>query len=137
MPDDWHTARVVSIFKKGDPAECANYRPISLLWIGYKMFAIILLECLKKTGAEARIWPTQFGFCSGRGSANALFLARRMLENVWAAKDGQMIMLALHWAKAFDSISPEALLAALRRFGLPGQILEMIGAIYSDRAIFS
>ena len=59
-----------------------------------------------------------------------------MLENVWAAKDGQMIMLALDWAKAFDSISPEALLAALRRFGLPGQVLEMIGAIYSDRNFF-
>ncbi|CAE8648405.1 unnamed protein product [Polarella glacialis] len=63
----------------------------------------------------------------------ALFLARRLLEQVWSRKDGQAIFLALDWAKAFDSVSPVGLLDALRRFGLPEKFLGVIKAIYSDR----
>ena len=44
-----------------------------------------------------------------------------------------MSFLALDWAKVFDSISPEALVQALARFGRSGQILEVIRTIYTDR----
>lgn len=133
IPEEWHNAQVASIFKKGDAALCSNYRPISLLTIGYKLFAAILLERLKLAGAERRIWPTQFGFRSGYGTSDALFLARRLLDEAWAMKEGSLIMLALDWAKAFDSISPDALLRALRRFGIPSPYVDMVQAIYTDR----
>jgi hypothetical protein len=97
---------VTAIFKKGDTASCENYRPISLLAIGYKLFAIILLQRLKLAGAEMRIWQTQFGFRSNRGTTDALFLTRRLLDATWAKKDGKLMLLALDWAKAFDSVSP-------------------------------
>ena len=74
VPTSWHEATVAAIFKKGDPACCENYRPISLLAVGYKIFAAILLRRLKDAGAEDRIWPTQFGFRSGCGCADALSL---------------------------------------------------------------
>ena len=35
VPAAWHSSRVAMLYKKGDPAECDNYRPISLLQIGY------------------------------------------------------------------------------------------------------
>ena len=135
VPDDWHEAVVSAIFKKGDPASCENYRPISLLAIGYNLFATILLRRLKPAGADARIWPTQFGFRTGRGCANALFVARRLLEQTCAAKNGSLVFLALDWAKAFDSISPDGLIVALRRFGIPDGFCAMIHAIYSGRKL--
>ena len=133
VPDDWHEAVVSAIFKKGDPASCENYRPISLLAIGYKLFATILLRRLKATGADARIWPTQFGFRTGRSCADALFVARRLLERTRAAKDGSLVFLALDWAKAFDSISPDGLIVALLRFGILDGFCAIIRAIYSGR----
>ena len=133
VPDDWHQALVVTIFKKGDPSQCDNYRPISLLPIGYKLFALILLERLKRGGAEDRIWRTQFGFRSGCGANDALFLARRLIEKTWETRDGKLILLALDWAKAFDSISPDSLLMALQRFGIKGRLLDAVKAIYTDR----
>ena len=42
-------------------------------------------------------------------------------------------MLALDWEKAFDSISPQRLMMALRRFGLNESMLQAIGEIYNDR----
>ena len=119
IPENWHRASVISIFKKGDPALCENYRPISLLAIGYKVFALVLLYRLKDGQAESRIWATQFGFKSEYGTTDALFAARRIIDQCWTKADGSVILLALDWAKAFDSVSPYYLCNALRRFGLP------------------
>ena len=134
VPSAWHEALVSAIFKKGDVSKCENYRPICLLQVGFKLFASILLQRLKSAGAEARIWKTQFGFKSKHGTSDALFMARRLLEDAWATKDGQLVLLALDWAKAFDSISPDALMAALKRFGLPYKFVSVVEAIYSRRS---
>ena len=129
VPEKWDEARVAMIFKKGDVADCGNYRPISLLQIGYKIFALVLLRRLKAAGAETRIWHTQFGFCSQRGTLDAVFLARRIIEEANAQQDKRLVLLALDWAKAFDSISPEALCHSLWRFGLPDGVLRCVKAI--------
>ena len=86
---------------------------------------------IESAGAEARIWKTQYGFRSGRGTSEALFVARRLMDDVWAQKDGSLVFLALDWAKAFDSVSPSALLTALGRFGVPAEFVDAVGAIYS------
>ena len=44
------------IFKKGDPAECDNYRPISILCIAYKMFAVMLKNRLVGGGVLGALW---------------------------------------------------------------------------------
>ena len=133
VPESWHMSRVMAIFKKGDPAQCENYRPISLSTVGYKLFATVLLQRLKDAGAEGRIWPTQFGFKSNSGTSDALFLARRLIEEACESKGGSAVLLALDWAKAFDSLDPSALKRALVRFGIPRPFVDMVNGIYSDR----
>ena len=73
--------------------------PIPLFAIGYKLFVTILLCKLKATGANTKIWSTQFGFRTGRGRANGLFVARRLLEQTCAVKNGSLSFLALDLAK--------------------------------------
>ena len=57
-----------------------NYKPISLLAIGYKVFAALLLHRLRLAGAEQRIISTQYGFRKGVGTRDAIFVLRRLLE---------------------------------------------------------
>ena len=133
-PSEWHVSKVVPVFKKGSPAECDNYRPISLVSVLYKLYASILLRRLKAAGAEGRLWQTQFGFRSKRSTEDALFIVRRRLDQALAAKGGRVFLLALDWKKAFDAISPQRLLEALRRFGLNEDMLQAVGEIYSNRA---
>ena len=116
--------------------DCSNYRPISLLSTGYKLFAAVILGRLRAGGAEDRIWSSQFGFRSGRGTADAILLVRRIIEQVYERKDGQLLILSLDWAKAFDSIAPDRLLLSLRRFGIPEHFVQVIDAIYRDRRFF-
>ena len=43
------------------------------------------------------------------------------------------MLLALDWATAFDPIRPDALLTALRRFGVPEPFSHMVQDIYKNR----
>ena len=123
-------AHVSAIHKKGHVDLCENYRPISLLNLGYKVFAALVRSRLVEGGAEARLSETQFGFRSGCSTVDAIFILRRLIDQSWAQRDGGISALALDWQKAFASIDPGAMSAALERFGLPRHVLE---AIYSDR----
>ena len=60
-------------------------------------------------------------------------MIRRLLDQTWLASDTSIILLALDWAKAFDSISPIGLSKALRRFGIPPLFVDMIDKIYEHR----
>ena len=133
MPGQWHEATVTSIFKKGAPDVCDNYRPISLLCVAYKVYATIILRRLQTGGAENRLTPTQFGFRRGFGTDDAIFCLRRLVESAIAHRNGHVAAVALDWKKAFDSINPDILVGALRRFGLPEHTLAVIAAIYEGR----
>ena len=113
IPEEWHEAIVIPIFKKGDSADANNNRPISLLAIGYKTLASIMLTRLKEAGAEARVRKSQFGFVSGKGTIDALFVARRIVETGWALADGKVMLLLLDWSTAFDKVDPAALVYVL------------------------
>ena len=125
-PEDWHEADVVAIHKKGPVHDCENFRPISLLSVTYKLYAALILKRLQDAGAEDRITASQFGFRRGTGTREALFVARRLVETAVAQRDGHLALLALDWAKAFDSINPEAMVVGLRRFGLPEHLIEIV-----------
>ena len=94
-------------FKKGDASELSNYRPISLVNTGYKLFAIVLLNRLKGAGVESLICRSQFGFRSGGSTSDALFLARRFKDKAIAQRDGKLVMLALNWAKHSIAFLPQ------------------------------
>ena len=49
IPDSWHEAKVVILFKKGDPKDIKNYRPISLLSHIYKIFTRLLQTRIERT----------------------------------------------------------------------------------------
>ena len=100
---------------------------------GYKLYAAILLQRLKAGKAEDRAWSTQFGFKSKRGTNDAILPAKRHLDAAWAAQDGQLVLLALDWARAFDSVDPGCLMKALERFGLSVHMLDAIGAVCTSR----
>ena len=91
-------ATVVLLYKKGDASLPENYRPISLLPIGYKVLAGILQKRIQHGGAENRIRNTQFGFRPGRNTVHALSIARRMINAAYTSQEPGLIAVLLDWA---------------------------------------
>lgn len=81
-PQEWQIGVVAPIFKKGDKAECSNYRGISLLSLPAKLYAKIL-EVKVRAIVEDKISETQGGFRPGRSTTDQLFTLRQLCEKVW------------------------------------------------------
>ena len=58
---------------------------------------------------------------------------RRHIDLALARRSGRTGLVALDWAKAFDSINAEASISALKRFGVPPKMLRIIEHLYGDR----
>ena len=97
VPAKWHEAFVPAIYKKGAIDQCENYRPISLLNIGYKTFAALMLARLVEVGAEERLSSAQFGFRSKCSTVDAVFVLLRRLDAAIAQRNGKLVVLALDW----------------------------------------
>ncbi|KAK6747830.1 hypothetical protein RB195_000802 [Necator americanus] len=48
VPKQWKTSKTVLLYKKGDPHDIGNCRPISLLSVIYKLFTRVILDRIEK-----------------------------------------------------------------------------------------
>ena len=130
MPENIATARVVSLYKKGNPDLQENYRPISLLNTYYKIIA----SCIQNRLAEAldkKLMKTQYGFREQKSTIDAIFITRRLQE--YAERRGNKgLMLLLDWEKAFDKVSHEWLFKSLEAMNIPRELMDLIRELYRN-----
>ena len=124
------------LFKKGDPASCSNYRPVCLTSVAYRVYACMLKNRLLEAGLDASLWPSQYGFRKQRSTEDAIFCARRYIELTCARRNGKVSLLALDWAKAFDSVHIGRLMQCLERFGISGKTAKAISGLMQSRKFF-
>ena len=117
MPEELEKANVVTLYKKGNVEDPANYRPISLLNSLYKIYASLIQTRLANS-MDDRISDTQYGFRKKRSTNQPLFVARRLQEMAEAAKE-KLLIVFLDWEKAFDKIDQEMLIKAMHRLNIP------------------
>ena len=70
---------VAPIFKKGDKCLPENYRAISLLSIPGKVLNKIPLKKIREK-TEAYTSDRQYGFRPNRGTVNAIFIVRQLMQ---------------------------------------------------------
>jgi len=77
VPQQWKDATsIAAIYKnKGDRADCGNSRGISLLSVGGKILARVMLNRLLTHVAEVILPESQCGFCRGRSTIDMVFVA--------------------------------------------------------------
>ena len=129
IPTSWARATIATLFKKGDESLPQNYRPISLLTVGYKTLAAMLHYRLVQGGCEGRLRDSQFGFRKHRSTVDAIFLAQRLIDHTRQGRDTKLSIIRLDWSRAFDCVRSTTLLQALARFGIPGSMIEMTAGI--------
>jgi len=79
IPEEWRTAIVIPIHKKGDRNNPDNYRCISLLNTRYKIYSKIIAKRLTAI-AEVLLLEEQNGFRKGRSCMSCIFSASQIIE---------------------------------------------------------
>ena len=132
-PEDWRSANVTPIFKKGDRNDPANYRPVSLTSQVCKVLESIVREKMfEHLKSNNLLSNEQHGFREGRSCLSNLLTTLEDWTNI--LEDGDCVDVAyLDFRKAFDLVSHNHLLLKLKKHGINGQILNWIKAFLENR----
>ena len=131
FPSEWKLAEVCSVFKKDDPSNICNYRPVSILINIEKVFEKCLNRQLVENFATI-ISPFLSAYCSGYScEAVLLLLIESWRQDLDKGRTVGSVMLDL--SKAFDLIPHNLLLDKLKAYGLSTQSLNLIKDYLSGR----
>ena len=81
IPEDRRAAIVIPAHKKGDRNNPDNYRGISLLNTGCKIYSKIIPKRLKVIAEALLLLQEQNGLRKGRSCVDCMFSASQMIEN--------------------------------------------------------
>ena len=133
VPNDWKSANVSAIFKKGQRYDPANYRPVSLTCLCCKILEpVIVSNVLKHLDYHKILTDCQHCFRARRSCETQLVTLCRDLASS-LDKGIQTDMLVLDFSKAFDRVPHQRLLWKLQHYGVRGNIHSWIASFLSGR----
>ncbi|XGW19116.1 hypothetical protein V3C99_003157 [Haemonchus contortus] len=102
VPTAWKQSSTVLLFKEGDKEDLANYRPITLLPVLYKVFTSCILARIRRTLKETQ--PVeQAGFRRNFGTLDHIATCRRLIE---ASREHRLplVMTFIDYKKAVEPV---------------------------------
>ena len=125
----WKDVIITILFKKGDSADCNNYRGISLIsHIGKTLERLIQNRVVGYVERSGCLPEAQCGFREGRSTVDMIFVSR-MLSGLCREKCTNVFKVFIDLTKAYDKVNREILWMVLARRGFPPKILNLIKAL--------
>jgi hypothetical protein len=124
-------AQVTPLYKKNDPLEKINYRPVSVLPILSKLYEKVL-EIQLSDFFEKKIDPYLCGFRRGHGCQTTML---RLLEDRREALDQNYYAAAvlMDLSKAFDCLPHDILLDKLSFYGVSSHSFSLLKSYLTNR----
>ena len=136
FPENLKLAKVIPIYKKGDPSDMNNYRPISLLPSISKVIEKVVSKQLTQYLIRNNlINMNQYGFRPGYSTELA---ALHVIDKVTKDLDKKLIPINIYLdlSKAFDTLNHEILLNKLNHYGVSNIELTFFRNYLSNRKQF-
>ena len=130
IPDSWHEAKIVILFKKGDPKDIKNYRPISLLSHSYKIFTRLLQTRIERSLDENQP-RDQAGFRKGYSTTDHLQALNQIIEKS-NEYNLPLCIGFIDYEKAFDTVEHFAIFEALRKTNVNETYINILQNIYNQ-----
>ena len=112
LPGEWKSARIMPLFKKGDPSVVGNYRPISLTSTLCKVMETIIKDNLLSHAISNKIINhNQHSFIPGRSTCSQLLET----QYDWCSglDEGGIYVIMINFRKAFDVVPHNKLITKL------------------------
>lgn len=133
FPCVFKLAKVVPAFKKGDPIQIENYRPISVLPFLDKVLEKLIERRLSNYCKKFYILtPSQLGFRPGISTDKALACFVNSIK-LFIDKGNYTGSVFVNLSKAFDSIDHNILFTKLELYGIAGPLLLLLKSFLFDR----
>ncbi|KAK6732754.1 hypothetical protein RB195_016862 [Necator americanus] len=120
VPKQWKTSKTVLLYKKGDPHDIGNYRPICLLSVIYKLFTRVILNRIERVLDEGQPCE-QAGFRKGFSTIDHIHTVSKLIE-VSREYKMPLCLTFIDLKKVFDSVETEA----LDNQGVPTQYIKVL-----------
>ncbi|XP_064464934.1 uncharacterized protein LOC135376255 [Ornithodoros turicata] len=131
VPASWRTSKTVLIFKKGNPDEISNWRPISIARTLNKLYAGCLASRLQSWIAQNDVLShTQKGFMPYDGVYEHNFILQRRINDA-RANNRELCAAFLDFSNAFGSIPHSAIIRAVEVAGAGPDFTAIISDLYS------
>jgi len=128
VPEDWNSAIIILLHKKGDKSDLNNYRPISLISHMSKLFTRVI-KCRIEKQLDEHQPREQAGFRRGYSTTDHLQVLTQVIEKSNEYKRPLYIAF-VDYEKAFDSVEHEEIMKALEEHQVPTAYLETIASMY-------
>ncbi|KAK4521006.1 uncharacterized protein ATC70_006890 [Mucor velutinosus] len=137
FPLSWQQACIALIPKKGDLADLANWRPISLINTDCKVFTRLLNARIVPL-ASSLITEYQAGFMRDRFIGDHGLTNKLILEDAQKTTDTglEFVGVMLDQTKAYDRIHPRYLAKVLEKFEFPPAFVACIQNLFFNNQIF-
>ena len=126
LPNDWLSANIVPVHKKGKKNLASNYRPISLTSTCCKVMEHIIFHfIMDHLSSNDIISKHQHGFRPSHSCQSQLLL---LTDDILKAMDNkkQIDLIFLDFCKAFDKVPHRRLLNKLKYYGITGELVKWI-----------
>ena len=136
FPDNWKTARVAPIFKKGSTQDKSNYKPISVLPVVSRLFEKLAFDQLYSYFNDNKlIFSDQSGFRSLHSTLTSLL---RCTNDWYLNIDKGLYTAAVYidLKEAFDTVDHEILLSKLEYCGVKDKEFRWFHSYLADRSQF-
>ena len=131
IPDRMKESEFIVIHKNLGAIDCGKHRTISIMSQVAKIVLKVIGERLKAK-VEEYVDEEQYGFRKKRGTRNAIFVLRTVIERA-IEKQKDLYMCFIDFEKAFDTVKHNNLIRALRRYGVDEADIRVMAQLYWEQ----
>ena len=136
FPDELKVAKVIPLFKKGNPQKVENYRPVSLLPSISKVIEKVMhMQIYEHFMQNSLFYTSQYGF---RPQHSTELATLELIDQVIKQMDDNKVPLNVYLdlSKAFDTLDHGILLHKLKYYGFKGKSFHLMKSYLEKRKQF-
>ena len=131
-PEAWKVSKTIMLFKKADPTNANNYRPIGLANTMYKLWTANVMAVAGTYAQATHIFSlNQEGFLPFRNTLRQINTLVSTINDAALTRQ-DLFILYVDFSSAFNMVDHDKLLCVMYDLGFPTDIIDTIKDIYTN-----